>query len=143
MLGEHESLTTFAITALGHSCRFSGPNRHEVIGLDSHTPDWFVPVPGVTYLDNVLHTQRLHEEFEKAWPRAISSKGVLILFNGGWAQLPGFNEKACILARNCQVVFSEKLRPRSALSGNLSTHIITVAPERTGSEQIRAEIHEI
>jgi hypothetical protein len=141
--GEREILTTFVITALGHSCRILSTTGREILGLDSHAPDWFVPVPGVTYIENILSTQRLHEEFEKAWPRISSYKGTLVILNGGWAQLPAFFDRARLLARNCHVIFSDKLRPRHALSGNLSIHIITVAPERAQSEQIKAEIQEL
>jgi hypothetical protein len=81
--GERETLVTFLVTALGHSCRILSTKRREVLGLDSHAPDWFVPVPNLRYFDNLLHTQKLHEEFVKAWPRMSNSKGALIILNGG------------------------------------------------------------
>jgi hypothetical protein len=108
--------------------------------LDSHAPDWFVPVPNLRYFDNLLHTQKLHEEFAKAWPRMSNSKEALIILNGGWAQLPEFQEKTRVLARHCHVVFSDKLRPRPVQTSNVSTHIITVSADRTEPEHIQVEI---
>jgi hypothetical protein len=141
--GERESLITFVMTALGHSFRILSTNRREILGLDSHAPDWFVPVAGVTYLENILHTQRFHEEFKKAWPRMIGSKGALLFLNGGWAQLPDFHEKARFLARNCHVMFSEKLRPRPVQAGNSSTHIITVSGDRSQHAPIQVEVQAV
>ena len=138
--GERETLVTFLVTALGHSCRLLSTKRREVLGLDSHAPDWFVPVPNLRYFDNLLHTQKLHEEFAKAWPRMSNSKGALIILNGGWAQLPEFQEKIRVLARHCHVVFSDKLRPRPVQTSNVSTHIITVSADRTEPEHIQVEI---
>jgi hypothetical protein len=141
--GERETLVTFLVAALGHSCRILSTRRRAVLGLDSHAPDWFVPVPNVTYFDNVLHTQKLHLEFEKAWPRISNSKGALIILNGVWSQLPGFNEKARALAQHCHVVLGDKLRPQPVQTSSSSTHIITVAADRIEPKQIQVAIQAI
>jgi len=138
--GEREASVTFVVTALGHSCKMLSTKNREVLGLDSHAPDWFVPVPNVKYFDNILHTQRLREEFEKAWPRMSNRKGSLIILNGGWSQLPDFHEKTRVLARYCHVVFSDKMQPRPVPANPAPTHILMVSGGRTASENIQVEI---
>jgi hypothetical protein len=135
--GEGERLITFLITALGHSCQFLSTERRKVLGLDSHAPDWFVPVPGVTYLDNILQTQKLRQEFAKAWPQITSSKGALVILNGPWAQLPGINEKALALAQNCHIVITQKPPLQPAHKPSIPpTCFINVAEDKSKQLQI-------
>jgi len=141
--GERETPVTFLLTALGHSARILAANRREVLGLDSHAPDWFVPVAGVTYFENVLQLPQLRTAFEKAWPRMRACQGGLLILNGGWAQLPGVHEKIRDCARSCHVVVSDQLRSRSPQANNGLTHVITVAAERVHSDQIRVELQAI
>ena len=138
---ELEAMTTFVVSALAHSCWALSGTRREVLGLDSHAPDWFVPVPKVTYFDNVLHRQTLQVEFEKALPRISNSKGALVVLNGGWAQLPGFFESTRALAQHSHVIVGDSVRPRSAQPTTLPMHVLTLSADRTVPDRIQVEIH--
>jgi len=140
---EREDLVTFMATAFGHSCRILSPTRREVLGLDSHAPDWFVPVPKVTYFDNVQHIQKLQIEFEKVWPSIRNSKGALIILNGGWSQLPNFAENIRAVALHSHVVVGDKLGPRPEQTGNIPAHILTLSAERLAPERIQVGIQAV
>ena len=50
-------------------------------GLDAHHPDWFVPLPGVRYLDNECRPQRARDEIRRLWPIFSGTTGGMVLLN--------------------------------------------------------------
>ena len=45
--GERDALVTFVATALGRHVSVDSRSPRQVVGIDVHAPDWFVPVPGL------------------------------------------------------------------------------------------------
>jgi len=102
--GERETLVTFLLTALGHSGRVLSTNYREVLGLDSHAPDWFVPIPGVTTSTTSCRARNCTRNFEKAWPRmSVCQAGLLILMAAG-RNSPRSMSEIHSLGRSCHVV---------------------------------------
>ena len=135
--GDNDEAVTFVANALGHSSRAVSRQRHTE-GLDRHLPDWFVPVPGIIYLDNLLGAP-LDREFENAWPSICERKSSFVLVNGLGASVQRLNEHVR-LAQQSLVVVADAIRPpalqaiRDVPSGG---HLITVFQER---DRIRLEI---
>ena len=52
--GANAGHRTFLITAIAHSYEIHRQKPDSVCGIDSHEPDWFVPLSNVVYLKNNL-----------------------------------------------------------------------------------------
>jgi len=62
VVGRKRRKTNFLIAALGHSFQGLIQLPRRVFGVDVHAADWFVRVPGVTYLGNIFPADRLRQE---------------------------------------------------------------------------------
>lgn len=106
--GGSDEQRTFLLTALGHSAigLLSGFGR--IAGIDTHEPDWFVPVSGVTYLHNLHNPARIGEAVQRAWPKICSDhKCRLILVNGIWAALPELHADIYALTSRTNVIVAD------------------------------------
>jgi len=130
--GGNDGLRTFLITALGHSCGRLEPERRQVCGIDVHEPDWFVPVDGVVYLNNLLDPTRLREFINLAWPGIAEMKSRLTILNGIWAGVQNLEAEISLLAPRRNVIFADefrfKLEDLSRL-GVAPIHILTIAED--------------
>lgn len=105
--GGNEEARTFVITALAHSFWSLTKAPRRVMGLDAHSPDWFVPVPGVVYLNNLLRRDELVRAVEAAWPSLRDGEGPLLAFNELWSALPDLQGKISELAERCHVLVAD------------------------------------
>lgn len=140
--GDRDALNTFVATAMGHSFLLLAGNRGQVAGLDIHAPDWFVPVPGVTYLNNVSQPSRIRQEFETAWPQFCTLKPKLVILNGFWATLPELKLGTCELAKSCHLIVTDVLQTKIADLPSLPApaQLVRVAQDGRDSERIRLDI---
>lgn len=140
--GERELLSTFVITAMAQSFALFPGNRGQIAGLDVHAPDWFVPVPGVAYLNNAAQPIRIRAEAERIWPTLGTTSTKLVILNGVWTPVPELRSKICELAEACHVLVTDVMRARATTPPILPSfaRMITVGPEGRDPEKIRIEV---
>jgi hypothetical protein len=141
--GNKESLVSFVATALGHSFGLIAGARSRLAGIDVHTPDWFVPVRGITYLNDPLRTSDLSAEVERLWPTLLQKGIRFIVISGLYPRLPGYYQRALSLARECHVLIANKrarseILPSSKAFGPV--HLLTLGQERLLPERIVVEV---
>jgi hypothetical protein len=105
--GADDEARTFFITALGHSFFALGQAPRRVQGLDVHACDWFVPVPGVVYLENAFQPEELRRAVQSAWPQVRNDDSSLLIFNGLWSAIPEVQTKIRALADRYHVVVAD------------------------------------
>jgi hypothetical protein len=140
--GDRDILDTFVATAMAHSFVLSVAHRGQIAGLDVHAPDWFVAVPGVTYLNNAEHPGRIRAEAEKIWPEFSASRRRIVLLNGTWAPAPELKLKTCELAETCHVIVTNIMRAKDSRLPTLPSpaRLVLVAPDGRESDRIRIEV---
>ena len=141
--GTQDQAVTFVIAALGHSFRNLRQGRSFLRGLDRHRPDWFVPVSGVTYLDNLPRKEQLAAEAEKLLRKTAPTSGSLILVNGVWSQLPAMHEAFATLSRTNHVVLGELTRSATSTSPAMvpsPAYVVTVRQNGTNGQRIYLEV---
>lgn len=139
--GDRDNLITFLATAMGHSYLMPRGRKGQVLGIDVHAPDWFVPLPEVTYLNNALNPGRVREVAEKIWPTLITSHRHLIVLNGTWTHVPDLRLATCTLAETHHVIVTDLTRQKlPAPSLPHPARIVTVLQDGKESERIRVDV---
>ena len=131
--GGSESSRTFLITALGHECGMLSAASRGVCGIDVHEPDWFVPVGGVVYLNNLMDPTSVRECVHRHWPPIASAKRRLIVLNGIWAATQGLHGEIVELAAESHVLVADDFPTRQddlARRAPRPSHVLTVTEER-------------
>lgn len=100
-----DSLRTFVFSSMAHSIIQSGARHGSVQGIDVHAPDWFVPVPGITYVRHSFKPNRAHE-LASLWPR--HHVGVLML-NGVCLLVREWHRRALSLINNQHVIIADEI----------------------------------
>jgi len=98
---------TFLLTALAHSFLAMTERPRRVAGFDVHEADWFVLVPGLTYLHNVFHPALLRQALRQGWKQVGSNKVQLICLNGIWTVLPEMQKEILAMAARFPVVVAD------------------------------------
>ena len=141
--GGNDEMRTFVITALGHSHGMLTLPPKRVLGLDVHAADWFVPVPGVAYLDNLLRSDDLRRALQTAWPQLRTGETPLVIFNGLWSALHDSQPKIRALAERCHVLVADELKIQINQAGGswpIRTTLITVDSTMPDSKSIALDI---
>ena len=141
--GAPEHMRAFVMNALGHSANALNFKKTAVAGVDNHKPDQFVPVIGVTYLDNLLRVGEIERQFKQLWPRVRAAKARLVLLNDIWRRVPELQSEILDLARTSHVVVADALTLKAGNLASLAptpTHLITVSPAREQPAWIRVEV---
>ncbi|HZR20049.1 MAG TPA: hypothetical protein VFE51_22385 [Verrucomicrobiae bacterium] len=141
--GGNGELRTFVITALGHSNGALTIPLRRVLGVDVHASDWFVPVPGVVYLNNLLRSDDLRRAVQPAWPQLRNGETPLLIFNGLWSVLPELQQKIRALAERCHVLVADESKLQTNQSGGSTptrTTLITVDSKMPDSKRIALDI---
>jgi hypothetical protein len=141
-----EHMRTFLLSALGHSGGALDPQRAPVTGVDIHRPDHFVPVIGLSYLNNLLRASDIEREFKRIWPALGAANARLILLNGIWQHVPALQSEILDAVRESHLVIADALTLKPAgLTRYAPTpvHVVTVSPARERPEWIRVEIQAI
>jgi hypothetical protein len=141
--GGSDEARTFLITALGHSFLALTQPPRRALGVDVHAFDWFVPVPGVGYLENLLQPDELRRAVQSAWPQLRNGDSPLVIINGLWSAIPEFQDKIRALVDRCHVLVADERKfEASEQSGHLSvrTTLITVGSVLPPSKSISLEI---
>lgn len=130
--GGSDESRTFVCSALANTFLALTERPRRVRGIDVHAPDWFVPVPGVTYLNNLFHSVALQVEVNHLWPSLYVGRSSLVLLNGVWSKVPEFQTRILALAHEHPVIIADEIS-RKALRFRRKTtvfnHLITVADE--------------
>lgn len=141
--GHNEEARTFVVSALGHSYWTMLQPPRRVLGLDVHAADWFVPVPGVGYLNNILPADELRRAVQPVWPSLRNGEAPLIIFNGLWSGVPEFQEKICAFAERGNVLVADEPRfemDRRAGRFPVRMTLITVGASAPQSTDLSLEI---
>ena len=139
--GDRDHLNTFVATAMGHAFSLARGRKVQVLGIDIHAPDWFVPLPEVAYLNNALHPVRIREEAERIWPTLTTSHRNLVVLNGTWGHIPDLRLATCALAETRHVVVTDSIRHKSPTPSLPSpARIITVAQDGRELDRIRVDV---
>lgn len=110
--GFEETWLTFLAAAIAHSVGASAKQSRPVLGLDVHLPDWFVPVPDVTYLPNELRPERIRSEIERLKQKLASAQGALVVVNAGPSTTTLIDENFLALARQAHLVITDVNGPK-------------------------------
>ena len=106
--GGNDEARTFVATALGHSFLSLTQPPRRVLGVDVHACDWFIPVPGVVYLENLFQPEELRRAVQQAWPQTRGEEAALVIMNGLWSAIPEVQEKAWGLAGHAHVLVADE-----------------------------------
>ena len=141
--GQNDDLNTFVITALGHSFGQAQHHRGRICGLDIHNPDWFVPLPNVTYLNNAVTPAQIRMAAEKVWPALNDLKRGMIVLNGTWTHLPDLANKTRAMSADCHVLATELSRPKTISPSSLTSgmRVVTVTNAARDSDNIHVEVY--
>jgi hypothetical protein len=134
---------TFLLTAMGHSFHEFGPSGALVAGIDSHRPDTFVPVGGLSYLNNPLTPTEIARQTLQAWPTVRSATDGLVLLNGVWSKAPELQPQIADLARRAHVVVPDPaIFPLKSLfkPPPPPLHLVAVSPARECPEWLHVEV---
>lgn len=129
---DNDEHRTFLTTALGHTYLHLTQPPRQVVGIDIHEHDWFVPIPGVSYLHNTFAPDQIRMHARQAWPQP-SSVATLVIFNGLWSAVPELQKDIRLIAETWPVIVTDevmmdiaqmRVRPPHA------TNMITIASAR-------------
>ena len=144
--GGPEHMRTFVLNALGNSAGSLALKNVAVAGVETHKPEQFVPVIGVTYLDNLFRVGEIERQFKQLWPRVRAAKARLVLLNDIWRRVPELQSEILDLARASHVVVADALALKQgdlASRAPTPTHLVTVSPAREQPAWIRVEVQAI
>jgi hypothetical protein len=145
--GLREDLVTFVVTALGHNYYHSQLRNDAVRGLDVHSPDWFVPLPAVSYMGNTQSRDAIRQRFLSEWPTLRKHKGGLVILNGIWPQVADLYDEVFELAGQNHVVIGTTtmlIRNHMGVKMPGPAHIVTVSADRsTTSDRILIELQSV
>jgi hypothetical protein len=135
----------YILSAFGHSYLAINGSEREVIGIDLHRPNDFVPIESVYYIDGTLGLDQVRSSANKIWPKLLTSKGPLVIFNRLWSALPELRADIIGLTRNRHVVLADEEFPGTAdlrgIGGEV--HQLTISQKFNGSQQIRVTFRRI
>ena len=133
LTGGTDEQRTFVITAMGHTfCRVDRRHR-TAAGLDSHEPDWFVPIETLLYLNGQADSARAGGLILRLWPQVASTKKPLVLLNGIWTAMPELHNDILSLAQRRHVIVADQeisLSARTSLRSEHPLHILAVSSAR-------------
>jgi len=125
IVGGNSSQRTFLIGAIGNSYRETNSKSRLLVGWDIHTPSWFVPLPGVLYL-NGEHPQ----------PGMLMKEAVrnyLIVSNGLWEKSGSHRAHIINLSRSNHVVVASSWSTsdfrRESLPAPLRSHVLEIGKD--------------
>jgi len=140
--GGNDGISTFLITALGHTASVLEPTHGLVYGLDRFLPDWHVPVDGVAYLNSPIVAPGLREWALQVWRGVEAVKRPILMLNGVLSVLPELLRAASLLAQSQNVFIADEERHlpgRADCSKNLVVHVIHVTVNEWS--QLQLAIH--
>ena len=132
----------YVASALGHSNSRLGRDAVPMCGIDHRSPERFVPVDGVLYLENPLEPERIRKSVLAAWPAIRKLKGHLVLLTGCLAHMHDLHRELLALTKNCHVVIAEQSGEDLAKLRNcadLPCHVVTTKQERDGRISINVQ----
>lgn len=133
---------TFVLTALGHSFPQICGEHATVTGIDVHQPRKWVPVEGMSYLNEPLPVEKVRSTILKIWPSIRSGTAQLVLLNGVWAVAPQIHHEIVDLAASHHVVLTDaKMPERWLFASTVPTHVITLNEAREGEQWIRLRVN--
>jgi hypothetical protein len=106
--GGNDSLRTFVVSALCHSKSILQAERRVAWGLDIHQPDWFVPVEGVIYLNNLLDPLRLTECVNRHWSIQFTAGVQIVILNGVWSATQRLEQQIAELGARCHLIVADE-----------------------------------
>jgi hypothetical protein len=127
--GSNDESRTFMLTALGHAFLGLTASPHGLVGLDAHESDWFVPLPGVRYLDNLFQPAKLLQAARDNWPKVQARGTQLVLLNAIGVLMADFQRPIKALTARCPVIIAEAAQIKPSLLKRAShgpVHIVTV-----------------
>lgn len=134
---------TYLLTALGNTFLDHTERPRRISGIDAHKPDWFVPLPGVNYLQNRMNPAHLREAVQELWPDICAGKNHLVVLNRIWSAAPNFQRDIKALANDNNVVVADANVPdllqlrRSKL---WRAHLISVTEDPKSKQNILVTI---
>lgn len=140
--GGTDESRTILISALANTFLALTERPRRVNGIDIHDPDWFVPVPGVTYLHNLIQPASLEEAVSRLWPFLCMGRNNLVLLNGVFSRLPKFENGIRMLLAHQTVIVADTDPVKILRSGKKEkapVYLVTV-DEEPETRCIRVEI---
>jgi hypothetical protein len=144
--GGNDENRTFVITAMGNAFLDLTARPHRLSGIDIHEPDWFVPLPGVCYLHNILLPAKVVQAVREYWPSPPAHGAHLVVLNGLEAVMAHFGKQVRALSARCPVIIAETGIIKPALLKRCSAgpiHIITVGKHSENSKGIAVAVEAI
>jgi len=114
IIGATERARTFVVNAFGHSFQSQYGGTSGAAGIDLHCPKDFVPVATVHYLDENLDAGRIFELVLSIWPKILTFKANLRLFNNVWSRVPHTRNDILRLATAKHVILADSMPPALA-----------------------------
>jgi len=108
VIGESDYLTSFVGTALGHSFTLGKAKDGSIAGLDSHVANWFIPVPGVSYVGPAPQPDLIQAQTKR---EAQWQKSGLLLLNQVCSRYPEIEAAAQRASDHTHVVVVEARLP--------------------------------
>jgi hypothetical protein len=144
--GGNDEYRTFLVTAMGHAFLGLTARPHQLAGLDAHEPDWFVPLPGVRYFNNLFQPEKLLESARENWPKVQARGSQLIVINAMGIVAGNFQQQIKALTARHPVIIAEAAQLKPSLLKKAShgpVHIVTVSKHPENAKGIAIAIEAI
>lgn len=140
-----ESSQRFILSAFGNCYATIDGAHKEVWGIDLRRPTDYLPIDSLYYLDGTSSLDAVRASVNKIWPKIITSKASLILFNRLWSALPEVRADILRLAQNRHVVLADIEFPGPADLRRIrgEVHQLTISEKYHGPRQIRLTFRRI
>src|SRR5262249_7841108 len=140
-----QSSRSFIFSAFGHCFPGIDAKQREPIGIDLQHPTDFVPVGGLYYIDGATGLEHVRASVKNIWPRLITSREPLVLFNRLWSAAPELRVDIINLTRSKHVVIADEELPGPAdlkqIQGEI--HLLTISQNQHPFQQLRVTCRRI
>jgi len=143
--GQPEHFRTFVATALGNATIRARSQQGVVVGLDIHPPNEFVPLPGVTYLDQPICSTTSLTMIHRAWRAIENTSAQCVILNGVMNLVTELFPEIFILSAGRHVIVADEMtavKGCSWQSAKQPIHWVTVSPARQNPGWIQVRVRD-
>jgi len=143
--GNPEHFRTFVTIALGNATIRNRSHPSPVAGIDIHPASEFVPVPGVTYLDQPIRSITSKTIVHRAWRIIQVAPAQCVILNGVLNLVTELLPEIANLSTSRHVVIADEadaVKDRAWRNAQGPIHLVTVSPTRHHPAWIQVHVKE-
>lgn len=137
--GGTEAGRIFLVTAFANTFTDVDEKHRSAGGIDLHFPSDVVPIGSIFYIDSARGLDHIRQVTRKIWPRLLTSRAPLLLFNRVWSSVPEVRNDVLRLSQYKHIILADEEMPSAAdlKKTRESVHLLTVSGSQHVSDGIR------